>query len=81
MKTDCHFICTYILCSVLQESRQDGWRSLSWLLGHLEVVAADKWDKEGLDVSLLLLLVRSSLLGVRRQSSPQSLQISGQIVK
>ena len=30
MKTDCHFICTYILCSVLQESRQDGWRSLSW---------------------------------------------------
>ena len=52
-----------------------------FVLGHLEVVAADKWDKEGLDVSLLLLLVRSSLLGVRRQSSPQSLQISGQIVK
>ena len=49
-----------------------------FVLGHLEVVAADKWDKEGLDVSLLL---RSSLLGVRRQSSPQSLQISGQIVK
>ena len=51
-----------------------------FVLGHLEVVAADKWDKEGLDVSLLL-LVRFSLLGVRRQSSPQSLQISGQIVK
>ena len=49
-----------------------------FVLGHLEVVAADKWDKEGLDVSLLLC---SSLLGVRRQSSPQSLQISGQIVK
>ena len=51
-----------------------------FVLGHLEVVAADKWDKEALDVSLLL-LVRSYLLGVRRQSSPQSLQISGQIVK
>ena len=50
-----------------------------FVLGHLEVVAADKGDKEGLDVSSLLL--RSSLLGVRRQSSPQSLQISGQIVK
>ena len=50
-----------------------------FVLGHLEVVAADKkWDKEGLDVSLLLC---SPLLGVRWQSSPQSLQISGQIVK
>ena len=49
-----------------------------FVLGHLEVVAADKWDKEGLDVSLP---PPSSLLGVRRQSSPQSLQISGQIVK
>ena len=37
---------------VLSASGEQTRRMAQFVLGHLEVVAADKWDKEGLDVSL-----------------------------
>ena len=41
---------------VLSASGEQTRRMAQFVLGHLEVVAADKWDKEGLDVVPPLLL-------------------------
>ena len=50
-----------------------------FVLGHLEVLKADKWDKEGMNVPH----IHPSFIptGQISDGSPQSLQISGQIVK